>query len=284
MRCAQCNNSVPDGATFCGQCGNRMESVHGDSGVRPPERRDLQKTRAMPERIEQHPEFTFAEATATSSHQRGIGRQRRHYPTDIVILMDCTSSMTPYIEGMKDMTISLSRDLEANDIDARLGLVEFRDVKIGERTRVHGFAQTPEEFRSWIARLTASGGGDEPESAIDAGYSALDEMVFRENAAKVLAWITDASYHEPAENGRTMDDLIREIVSRQILAYVIGPDLPGYIRLTECMKTLFFDIQKNPDGFRQTIKKFGKSITETVPRMRDMRSAADEALGRTRAW
>ena len=290
MNCPQCGNSMPDSAAFCGQCGSRFTPAdtgdsHGspaaDSGAR---RADLQKTRAMPDRPDRQRELDLMQSPPTAVPGRGIGGRRKRYTTDIVVVFDCTSSMTPFIEGMKDMAISFSRDLEADNIDARLGLVEYRDVKICEPTNVHGFAETAEDFRSWLASLTATGGGDEPESAIDAGYSAISEIRFREDAAKILVWITDASYHDPAENGRTMDDLIQELVSRKILAYVIGPDLPGYVRLADCMGGIFFDIMKNPEEFRRIVKSLGKSISETVPRMRDIRSAADAALGRTRAW
>jgi hypothetical protein len=214
--------------------------------------------------------------------ERAAEGKRKRYPTDIVVMFDCTGSMGPYIQGMKDMTISFSRDLEANNIDARLGLVEYRDVKIGEATRVHGFASTADEFRRWVGALDATGGGDEPESAIDAGFSALQGMPFRDGATRIFVWITDASYHEPAENGQTMETLVRELTAKRTVAYVIGPDLPGYVRLADAMGGIFFDISKNPEEFRRIVKSLGKSISETVPRMRDIRAARDAALSRTR--
>lgn len=286
MNCSTCGSPIPDAAAFCVQCGSKVAkedtapSVRSAATTAYASRADMQKTRAMP----------AGGDTGTADKRGGVAqprvseRKRARYPTDIVVLFDCTGSMGPYIDGMKDMTIGFSRDLEANNIDARLGLVEYRDVKIGEPTRVHGFAATPEEFRGWTGALRANGGGDEPESAIDAGFSAIKELSFRDNATRIFVWITDASYHEPAENGQTMETLIRELAARKTVAYVIGPDLPGYGRLADGMGGIFFDIRKNPEEFCRIVKSLGKSISETVPRMRDIRAAADAALSRTRVW
>jgi hypothetical protein len=189
--------------------------------------------------------------------------------------------MGPYISGMKDMAIGFSRDLEDNAIDARLGLVEFRDLKIGEETRVYGFAGEPDTFRSWIGVLKDSGGGDEPESAIDGMYSAMG-MDFRPDATRIAALITDAPPHDPGENGHTMSDLNKDIRSQKLVTYVIGPEIPGYVNLANAMGGVFFNIRKDAEGFRRIVKSLGKSISETVPRMRDIRAAADAALARTR--
>lgn len=292
MNCPNCSSPLTEGAAFCVQCGTRLElhePAHTAGGHRAEKtsayssRADLHKTRAMTE------DGKRAQAAArshqpTAGRQRTAGKSHARYPTDVTFVFDCTGSMGPYIEGLKDMTIGFSKDLEENNIDVRLGLVEYRDVKIGEATKVHGFAKSPEQFRGWVGSLRATGGGDEPESAIDAGYSGLKELSFRGNATQVFTWITDASYHEPAENGQTMDALIQELVKRRAITYVIGPELPGYRRLADCMGGIFFDIRNNPEEFRRIVKSLGKSISETVPRMRDIRAAADAALSRTKAW
>lgn len=292
MNCPNCSSPIADGAAFCAQCGTKISAPHraSSTGGRRSEktsvyssRADLHKTRAMKE--------TGRRSQAQSDlrqvgggHQTGRRQSHPIYPTDLSIIFDCTGSMQPYIDGLKNMVIGFSRDLESNNIDVRLGLVEYRDVKIGEATIVHGFANSPDQFRNWIGSLQAMGGGDEPESAIDAGYSGINELSFRENATKVFTWITDASYHEPAGNGQTMDALIQELVTRRIITYVIGPDLPGYRRLADAMGGILFDIRNNPEEFRRIVKSLGQSISETVPRMRDIRAAADAALSRTKAW
>ena len=288
MNCKNCSSPLAERAAFCVQCGTKVsapEPAPRDGG-RPSaktsaysSRADLHKTRVMEgdgRRSQSQPR----------PRQDGGGRRQAHprYSTDVVFNFDATGSMQPYIDALKEMVIGFSKDLEANNIDVRLGLVEYRDVRIGEATKVHGFAESPEQFRGWIGSLHASGGGDEPESAIDAGYSGINELSFRDNATKVFVWITDASYHEPSENGQTMDALNEELVKRRIITYVIGPELPGYRRLADAMGGIFFDIRNNPEEFRRIVTSLGKSISETVPRMRDIRAAADAALSRTKAW
>lgn len=292
MNCKKCSSPLAEGAVFCVQCGTKVtvpQPAPNNGGRRAAKtsayssRADLNKTRAMTEDgRNSQPQSSPPQAGV----RRQAGRRQSHprYPTDLCFVFDCTGSMQPYIDGLKDMVTGFSRDLESNNIDVRLGLVEYRDVKIGEATIVHGFANSPDEFRGWIGSLRAMGGGDEPESAIDAGYSGINELSFRDNATRVFAWITDASYHEPAENGQTMDALIQELVKRRIITYVIGPELPGYRRLADAMGGIFFDIQNNPEEFRRIVTSLGKSISETVPRMRDIRAAADAALSHTKAW
>lgn len=268
MNCDSCGNTIPDGASFCGQCGHKTD-------VRPPPR---------------------SHATSLFSHRSDVGRTRvmpaalqklpkvqKRFATDIVVVFDCTASMGPHIQALKKTVSGFSQDLEDNNIDCRLGLVEYRDLKIGEETLVHGFANSPETFRSWVGRLTDSGGGDEPESAIDALYSAMG-MDFRSEATRIIVLITDASAHDPGENGKTMNDVIASVKAQKIIVYVIGPDLPGYRSLSDCMGGILFSISRDPDEFRRIVKSLGASISATVPRMTDLRGAADRAFSKTRIW
>ena len=268
MKCTTCGNQVSDATAFCGQCGSPVDSasVPPSTATRAfSPRGGLGQTNVMPRASSCAPQL---------AHK---------YKADIVPVFDCTASMTPSIEGLKSTVVGFSRDLEDNNIDCALGLVEYRDFKIGEKTVVHGFASSPEKFRKWVGRLRASGGGDEPESAIDALYSAMS-MPFRTGATRIITLITDASYHEPGENGKTMEDVIAAMRTNKIIVYVIGPDLPGYRRLADCMGGILFNISGDPAEFRRIVKSLGQSISETVPRMSDLRSAADKAFSHTRTW
>lgn len=269
MNCSKCGSKIVDGKNFCSQCGTPVRIVphtsvheHGDP-LSHTRSADLTRTRTMP------------------AEPGGYRGSRRMYRADIVFAFDSTGSMGPYIEGLKNTVIGFSHDLEDNHIDVRLGLVEYRDLKCGEPINNHGFAGSAERFRGLVGGLKDEGGGDEPESAIDALCEALN-MPFRDNAARIIALITDASYHEPGENGATMEDVCQRLRAEKVVAYVIGPDLPGYVRLTDSMGGILFNIESDPEGFRQIVKSLGKSISETVPRLTDVRTAADAALSRTR--
>lgn len=274
MKCRKCGSDLPPAATFCGQCGARSSTAPAPGMGTCSE--DMTKTRALPsspqDRRGDRPD------SRGPSSVRGLLR----YLVDIVFLFDATGSMGPFMRAMQDLVIGFVLDLEANNIDAALGLVEYRDEKIGEPTIVHGMAKTAEEFRGWISALDAHGGGDEPESGIDAGYAAMDRISFRDRAARIFVWITDASSHDPGENGRTIEDLPRDLASRKILAYVIGPELPGYLNLAGHTGGLFYRIDKNPEEFRRIVGSLRSSITDTVAGRRDMKAAAEAAMGRTR--
>lgn len=280
MNCSKCSGTIPAGASFCTHCGHPVELAAHGSDERPKSPVPV-KDEASPPSVSHRPAPEFAKPHSEAATSRGRVGARKLYHADVVFAFDCTSSMGPYIEGLKNSLLEFAKDLEANNIDAQLGLVEFRDLKISEPLRNYGFAKTIGEFRAWVASLKDEGGGDVPESALDAISEAL-KFSFRKDTVRILVLITDAPYHEPSESGQTMDDLCREIKTQKIVAYVIGPDIPGYIQLTDTMGGILFNIGRDTESFRRILTSLGRSISDTVPRMVGLRSAADVALARTR--
>lgn len=105
---------------------------------------------------------------------------------DIVFVLDTTGSMRSGIDGVLTNVVAFSRTLEAQRLDARLGLVTFKEGV----DKVYGFAPTPEAFRAWVEPLLAEGGGDETPFA---ALKAAQGLRFRV-ARRILILITD----EPA--------------------------------------------------------------------------------------
>ena len=105
---------------------------------------------------------------------------------DIVFVLDTTGSMQTSILGVLTNVLAFSRVLETRRIDARLGLVTFKEGV----DRVYGFAANPEAFRKWVEPLRAEGGGDETPFA---ALRAAQGLPFRA-ARRIFVLITD----EPA--------------------------------------------------------------------------------------
>jgi hypothetical protein len=122
-------------------------------------------------------------------------------PVEIVFVLDVTKSMQWAIEDLKNGIGKFADTLSKNQLDFRLGLVTFQDITIpGEKVEVIKFKVGQKDevftsdvgvFRDKVGTLKADGGGDPPESSLEALAEAAN-MPFRQGASKILLLITDA--------------------------------------------------------------------------------------------
>ncbi len=102
------------------------------------------------------------------------------YSVDIVFCIDVTGSMTPIIDAVKGNALGFFDDVQANLTDKgknvaqlRVRVVAFRDFAAdGDGALEESpFFTLPEEraaFSDFVNGLTAQGGGDAPESGLEA--------------------------------------------------------------------------------------------------------------------
>ena len=141
---------------------------------------------------------------------------------DIVFVLDVTASMDWAIKGVADgITGGFATFMRDNKIDFRVGVVAFRDLWHEERRGVpqmevlkfpaagggqEPFTSDDVVFGRRVGGLTSEGGGDAPESTLDAIIEA-SKQPFRKGATKVLLIITDnppKNLHKPG--AKSMDD------------------------------------------------------------------------------
>lgn len=143
---------------------------------------------------------------------------------DIVFCIDCTGSMAPIINTVKNLTLNLYDDLIKTMADTyqrrvetlRVKVIAFRDYycdgnKAMQESRFFKLPEDKKEFHDFVASLTAMGGGDEPESALEAMALAMKSDWVkvsdpnREKARNAVVIFTDASAHplEKAAGGVT---------------------------------------------------------------------------------
>lgn len=137
------------------------------------------------------------------------------YSVDLVLCIDVTGSMASIIETVKRGALTLherlaramaSRDKPVGSM--RIRVVAFRDFDAdSDPVEIGGFWQLPAqagEFRTFVSGLRAAGGGDEPESGLEALALAIDSPWDREAQRRrhVIVMFTDASAH-PLGVGRT---------------------------------------------------------------------------------
>lgn len=130
------------------------------------------------------------------------------YAVEIALCVDQTASMGPIIEQVKTRALSFSDDLrvaldaKGKRIDTlRVRVVAFRDVFYDATPIMESdFFQLPEQndqFRAYVTGLTPDGGGDEPESGLEALTLAI-RSPWTKGAARnrqLVVVYTDASAH-----------------------------------------------------------------------------------------
>lgn len=131
------------------------------------------------------------------------------YAVDIVFCIDVTGSMTPVINAVKESVTSFHSRLTAameekskSISQLRVRVVAFRDFADNPRDAVEetAFLVLPDqlsEFGNFVNGLRATGGGDEPESGLEALSIAIDSQWERglDRRRHVIAMFTDAPAH-----------------------------------------------------------------------------------------
>jgi len=154
------------------------------------------------------------------------------FQTDFAIVVDTTGSMVDDIAGVKGVAADLVDAAFADGTaDARIGVVTFKDLTIGEPTEVvlpfteqTDFAERKTAAIAAINGLSVYGGGDLPETAFDGLRLALNGSMgqWRFGAGIMrVAMFTDA----PAKDG----DLAAEVTA---LAHSVGATIETHASLT----------------------------------------------------
>lgn len=248
--CTRCGTNNPNTGNFCTHCGAAF---------------------TIP--------VTQQLSTNAEAYRQAIFNKLQQRSADIMFVLDCTGSMQGEIDGIKDAIISFADSIKSDGVRARVGLIEFRDRLINEEHQVlkfNGeiFTSDPAIFRNEVAKLKASGGGDEPESSLDAILLALRQP-FNNIANKVIVLVTDASPHIPDLETKSIDQVVQVIrdVNIQQLYLVIptqDPNCQIYLKLLEAARGLAFelgqgnDFRKRAEDFKRTLMSLGKTISQAT--------------------
>lgn len=157
------------------------------------------------------------------------------YAVDIVLCIDATASMYPVLDSVKSSALQFHDRL--NEVMAtkgksisqlRLKTIAFRDFGVDPETAIEqtDFLRLPEqakEFQAFVRGIDADGGGDIPESGLEALALAINSPWERglDRRRHVIVMFTDAPAHPlgtmgvsskgyPANIPRDIDDLFEQ--------------------------------------------------------------------------
>lgn len=163
---------------------------------------------------------------------------------DLFFVIDSTGSMYSSIRSVKENVAEFAQKIGASGVNLRLGLIDFRDITVDgdDSTTVHIPSLTPwldvPTFITELTKVEATGGGDTPETPIDAlGNLTTGTTGWNSDAYKFAVLITDADYKTNNNHGiADMDEMVDKLVSEGIQVSTITPkyvagsygDLAGY--------------------------------------------------------
>ena len=227
---------------------------------------------------------------------------------DLVFVVDVSGSMAPCIDALRSnieiFIDSLNRG-DANNAapvkDWRGKVVGYRDIEAAESDGLpwiidNAFVRDAGALKAQLAGLQAGGGGDEPESLLDALYKVASmEAVpkgsqtedpskwrYRSDAARVVIVFTDASFKETMSideaKGGSLQDVANVIMANRVILSLFAPNFEGYDRLSQIDKSEWEVVEfeglnpqealqkftSDPVNFRTTLKQLAASVSRSA--------------------
>ena len=158
------------------------------------------------------------------------------------------------------------------------------------------FVRDAPALKGQLAQLQANGGGDEPESLLDALFkvASMDAVPkgsqtiepgkwrYRSDAARVVVVFTDASFKEtmsiPEARGGSLQDVANVVMANRIILSLFAPNFEGYDRLSQIDKSEWEVVEyegmnpqealqkftSDPVNFRNTLKQLAASVSRSA--------------------
>ena len=214
--------------------------------------------------------FVFADGVENRATITFELSERMYGTADIVFLIDTTGSMWDEIQNVKNNINRFADRLEEEGVSVRWALLEYRDItcdgsastKIIYRGSSEWYINVTEYERA-IASLSVDGGGDRPETVIDA-LAAANRLESRAGAKTFYIVVTDADYKTENNYGvRDMADMIGRLNERDIITSVVTKTsyYSVYRTLTDATGGLLANIDGN---FANELWNLSDLITEEV--------------------
>ena len=241
-----------------------------------------------------------ASAPQTRAKTKGVA--------DVVFLIDVSGSMAPIIDALRknieafvDSLSSGGANSAAPVRDWRGKVVGYRDIEAASSEGVewiedHPFVRDTAALKAQLASLQAQGGGDEPESLLDALYKVATmeatpkgsqsedagKWRYRSDAARVVVVFTDASFKEtmsiPEAKGGSLQDVANVVMANRIILSLFAPNFEGYDRLSQIDKSEWEVVEYeglnpqqalqkftgDPANFRTTLKQLAASVSRSA--------------------
>jgi von Willebrand factor type A domain len=125
---------------------------------------------------------------------------------DVVLLIDVTGSMGPFINNIKTNLVNVISDVSRVQPNAQFAVASFGDFADPNRFQVNqALTSNAPALQNAVNSLTPNLGHDTPEDWINALFQlSTGAVTFREGSSRIIVLVSDAPSHEPS-NGHTLD-------------------------------------------------------------------------------
>ena len=180
--------------------------------------------------VEAQPSIQTFAARAVSDAAASIATVQIKGQVDIVFVIDTTGSMSGYINNVKNNITAFVNEIESAGITPSFALVDYRDITCDGENSTNtkknpdgdNWFKNADDFKAEIAKLTVDGGGDTPETAIDALEMAR-QLNLRTSSQKFFVLVTDAGYKIDNNYGiKSMSEMIDLLVDDDINVSVVS--------------------------------------------------------------
>jgi hypothetical protein len=137
---------------------------------------------------------------------RTVLERQRGKTLDLVICIDTTGSMRPYINPVRQRLIPMLQEILSYFPSFRIGLVQYKDYNDVYLTRVVPFTNDFARFQRDLNAIRPHGGGDIPEAVYEALYDGATRFPW-EAESRVMFLIGDAPPH-PRPRGRITKEMV----------------------------------------------------------------------------
>lgn len=234
-----------------------------------------------------------------------VARAKTKGVADLVFMVDVSGSMATCIAALRTnieaFIDSLSRG-DGNNVapvrDWRAKVVGYRDIEAdGEGWFLDSpFVRDVAALKTQLSALKAEGGGDEPESLLDALYKVAtmeanpkgsptedaQKWRYRSDAARVVVVFTDARFKETMSiaeaKGGSLQDVANVLMANRIILSLFAPNFEGYDRLSQVDKSEWEVVEadglspqealqkftSDPVNFKTTLKQLAASVSRSA--------------------
>lgn len=145
-------------------------------------------------------------------------------PIDLLFILDVTGSMGEELERLKTSIEIINLNIASLNIkpDVRYGMVCYRDQEDDFVTKLISFTSNLQEFQKEINKLSAKGGGDDPEDLQSALKKAIQRMDWNDRGIRLGFIITDAATHLDYDQKYTYVKAAEEAKEKGIKIFSVG--------------------------------------------------------------
>ncbi len=150
--------------------------------------------------------------------------EMQNVPLDILFVMDTTGSMGEEIGRLKGTIeiINLNLSSLSTKPKIRFGMVLYKDREDEYVTRIIPFTDRLDDFQTELEKVSAAGGGDEPEDLQTALHDAVKKLRWNRDGIRLAYIITDAPAHIDYGQKYTYADAVRDARKEGIKFFSVG--------------------------------------------------------------